>query len=190
MLQACEGISEAHALGIVHRDIKPSNFFVTHRPDGSSLLKILDFGISKTPAEVSELTGTQTVIGTPTNGARADEHRALDRPAPDIWSMGVVMYQMLAGRPPFEAETYAGLVLKVGNEPPAQLHIPIPPASQGHRCAASRRTRRTGSRTSASSRACSRPTPRSALRRSSPPSARCASSPRAARSPPIRSSRA
>jgi serine/threonine protein kinase len=48
----------------------------------------------------------------------------------DIWSMGVVMYQLLAGRPPFEAETYAQLVLKVGNEPPAPLHIPLPPGLQ------------------------------------------------------------
>ena len=60
MLQACEGIAEAHALGIVHRDIKPSNFFITQPPDGSTLLKILDFGISKTPAGLRELTGTQT----------------------------------------------------------------------------------------------------------------------------------
>jgi len=128
MLQACEGISEAHALGIVHRDIKPSNFFITHRPDGSSLLKILDFGISKTPAEVSELTGTQTVIGTPTYMApeQMKTARSTDLRS-DIWSMGVVMYQMLAGRPPFEAETYAALVLKVGNEPPAPLHVAIPP---------------------------------------------------------------
>ncbi len=128
MLQACEGIAEAHALGIVHRDIKPSNFFVTHRPDGSSLLKILDFGISKTPAEISELTGTQTVIGTPTYMApeQMKTARSTD-PRSDIWSMGVVMYQMLAGRPPFEAETYAALVLMVGHEPPAPLHVPIPP---------------------------------------------------------------
>src|SRR5688572_8701841 len=49
MLQACEGIAEAHAMGVIHRDIKPSNFFITQRPDGSMLLKILDFGISKTP---------------------------------------------------------------------------------------------------------------------------------------------
>ena len=77
MLQACEGIAEAHALGIVHRDIKPSNFFITRRPDGSMLLKILDFGISKTPAELSELTGTQTVIGTPTYMAPEQmQHRA------------------------------------------------------------------------------------------------------------------
>jgi serine/threonine-protein kinase len=131
ILQACEGMAEAHAAGIVHRDIKPSNFFITRRPDGSNLLKILDFGISKTPAELSELTGTQTVIGTPTYmapeqmvSARSTDTRS------DIWSMGVVMYQLLAGRPPFEAETYAQLVLKVGNEPPAPLHIPLPPGLQ------------------------------------------------------------
>jgi serine/threonine-protein kinase len=131
MLQACEGIAEAHALGIVHRDIKPSNFFVTHRPDGSNLLKILDFGISKTPAEITELTGTQTVVGTPTYMAPEQMKTARETdPRSDIWSMGVVMYQMLAGRPPFEAETYAALVLMVGHEPPAPLHVQLPPGLQ------------------------------------------------------------
>ena len=131
ILQACEGMAEAHQMGIVHRDIKPSNFFITRRPDGSNLLKILDFGISKTPAELSELTGTQTVIGTPTYmapeqmvSARSTDTRS------DIWSMGVVMYQLLTGRPPFEAETYAQLVLKVGNEPPSPFHMPLPPGLQ------------------------------------------------------------
>ena len=128
ILQACEGLAEAHSVGIVHRDIKPSNFFITRRPDGSTLLKILDFGISKTPAELSELTGTQTVIGTPTYMAPEQMRTARQTdPRSDIWSMGVVMYQMLAGRPPFEAETYAELVLKVGTEPPAPLHAPMPP---------------------------------------------------------------
>ncbi len=65
MLQACEGLAEAHALGFVHRDIKPSNFFLTRRTDGTMLLKILDFGISKTLASYEDLTGTQTVVGTP-----------------------------------------------------------------------------------------------------------------------------
>ncbi|HTL34809.1 MAG TPA: serine/threonine-protein kinase [Kofleriaceae bacterium] len=131
ILQACEGMAEAHAMGIVHRDIKPSNFFITRRPDGSNLLKILDFGISKTPAEISELTGTQTVIGTPTYMAPEQmvSARSTD-PRSDIWSLGVVMYQLLAGRPPFEAETYAQLVLKVGNEPPAPLHVQLPPGLQ------------------------------------------------------------
>ncbi|CAN5276096.1 hypothetical protein BH11MYX1_BH11MYX1_30250 [soil metagenome] len=66
MLQACEGLAEAHSIGIIHRDIKPSNFFITRRPDGSNLLKILDFGISSAGGFESELTGTQTVVGTPT----------------------------------------------------------------------------------------------------------------------------
>jgi serine/threonine protein kinase len=127
ILQACEGLSEAHSIGIVHRDIKPSNFFITRRPDGSMLLKILDFGISKTPQEISELTGTQTVIGTPTYMAPEQMRTARQTdPRSDIWSMGVVMYQMLAGRPPFEAETYAELVLKVGTDPPSPLHVPMP----------------------------------------------------------------
>jgi serine/threonine-protein kinase len=127
ILQACEGLAEAHSVGIVHRDIKPSNFFITRRPDGSTLLKILDFGISKTPAELSDLTGTQTVIGTPTYMAPEQMRTARQTdPRSDIWSMGVVMYQMLAGRPPFEAETYAELVLKVGTDPPSPLHVPMP----------------------------------------------------------------
>ncbi len=131
ILQACEGMAEAHSIGIVHRDIKPSNFFITRRPDGSNLLKILDFGISKTPAEVTELTGTQTVIGTPTYMAPEQmvSARSTD-PRSDIWSMGVVMYQLLAGRPPFDAETYAQLVIKVGTEKPTPFHVQLPPGLQ------------------------------------------------------------
>ncbi|MBX3154874.1 MAG: serine/threonine protein kinase [Deltaproteobacteria bacterium] len=127
MLQACEGMAEAHAIGIVHRDIKPSNFFITRRPDGSMLLKILDFGISKTPVGVTELTGSQTVIGTPTymapeqmrSGRHADARS-------DVWSMGIVMYQLVSGRPPFIGEAYQELVLKVATELPPPLSIPLP----------------------------------------------------------------
>ena len=131
VLQACEGMAEAHAMGIIHRDIKPSNFFITRRPDGSNLLKILDFGISKTPAELSDLTGTQTVVGTPTYMAPEQmvSARSTD-PRSDIWSIGVVMYQLLAGRPPFEAETYAQLVLQVGTAAPSPLHVALPPGLQ------------------------------------------------------------
>jgi hypothetical protein len=128
MLQACEGMAEAHSMGIIHRDIKPSNFFITQRPDGSMLLKILDFGISKSQVAVSDLTGTQTVMGTPTymapeqmkSGKRADARS-------DIWSMGVVMYQLVQGQPPFAGESYADLVIKVGTEDPMPLHVQLPP---------------------------------------------------------------
>ncbi|HSR97713.1 MAG TPA: protein kinase [Kofleriaceae bacterium] len=128
MLQACEGIAEAHALGIVHRDIKPSNFFITRRPDGSMLLKILDFGISKAQLGLDELTATQTVIGTPSYMApeQMKSGRAAD-PRSDIWSIGVVMYQLLTGRTPFMGESYAELVLKVGLEPPLPILVPLPP---------------------------------------------------------------
>jgi serine/threonine-protein kinase len=127
MLQACEGMAEAHSLGIVHRDIKPSNFFITTRPDGTMLLKILDFGISKTPVGITELTNNQTVIGTPTymspeqmkSGKIADQRS-------DIWSMGIVMYQMLVGRPPFVGESYPELVIKVGGESPPPIGLPLP----------------------------------------------------------------
>ena len=127
MLQACEGIAEAHAAGIVHRDIKPSNFFITRKPDGSMLLKILDFGISKTPVNITELTGTQTVIGTPTYMApeQMKSGRSADARS-DIWSMGIVMYQLLNGRPPFLGESYAELVFKVGADPPAPMQVPLP----------------------------------------------------------------
>jgi eukaryotic-like serine/threonine-protein kinase len=127
MLQACEGIAEAHAAGIVHRDIKPSNFFITQRPDGSMLLKILDFGISKTPVGLTELTGTQAVLGTPTYMAPEQMKSGRDADArSDIWSMGIVMYQLLNGRPPFGGESYAHLVLQVNSEPPSPMHVPLP----------------------------------------------------------------
>ncbi len=128
MLQACEGMAEAHSLGFVHRDIKPSNFFITTRADGSMLLKILDFGISKSPVGVTELTGSSTVIGTPTymSPEQMKSGKAADARS-DIWSMGIVMYQLLDGRPPFVGESYAELVLKVGSEIPPPISAPLPP---------------------------------------------------------------
>ena len=129
MLQACEGIAEAHRIGIIHRDIKPSNFFITRRPDGTPLLKILDFGISKAPQSFeSELTKTSSVIGTPAymapeqmRSARNADHRS------DLWSMGIVLYQTIEGRRPFESEAYSEMCLKVGMDAPAPIEAPLPP---------------------------------------------------------------
>jgi serine/threonine-protein kinase len=64
VLQACEALAEAHAHGVIHRDIKPSNLFLTVRPDGTPLLKVLDFGISKAPSSGNSLTQTGSVMGT------------------------------------------------------------------------------------------------------------------------------
>ena len=104
-IQACEGLAEAHARGIVHRDIKPSNLFLTERSPGWRTVKILDFGISKVSlAQASNITTSLNVVmGTPCymspeqfQSAAKVDHRT------DIWSLGSTLYEMLAGRPPFE----------------------------------------------------------------------------------------
>lgn len=118
VLQACEGMAEAHAMGIVHRDIKPSNFFITRRPDGSNLLKILDFGISKTPAELTELTGTQTVIGTPTYMAPEQATGGTVDHLTDLYALAAVAYRALTGHPPFAAGEIAETLYRVVHTQP------------------------------------------------------------------------
>lgn len=129
ILQACEGLAEAHVLGIVHRDIKPSNLFVIHRPDGSPLVKVLDFGISKAPGvgQDEDITSTEAVMGTPSymspEQMRSSKH--VDART-DIWALGVVLYEALTGRRPFVADSFAGVCLQVVMEPPPPLDIPLP----------------------------------------------------------------
>jgi eukaryotic-like serine/threonine-protein kinase len=119
LLQACDAIGEAHALGIVHRDIKPTNLFVTKRRDGSELLKVLDFGISKaTLGPDMSLTQTQSMLGTPAymSPEQMRSARTVDRRS-DIWSLGCVLYELVEGRAPFEAESFAELCVMVAIEP-------------------------------------------------------------------------
>jgi len=129
LLQACAGLAEAHALGIVHRDLKPSNFFVTWRADGAAQLKVLDFGISKAPVagDVS-LTRTQTLLGTPAYMSPEQMRSArLVDPRSDIWSLGTVLYELLQGRRPFEAETFSAMCVKVAVDPPTPFTVLLPP---------------------------------------------------------------
>lgn len=128
LLQACEALAEAHSLGIVHRDIKPANFFITRRADGSPLLKVLDFGISKMPVADSNLTATQTVMGTPAymSPEQMKSSRDVDNRS-DIWSLGVVLYELLQGAPPFGGETFSSMILKVVTEPLPRITLPLPP---------------------------------------------------------------
>jgi len=128
LLQACEGLAEAHAMGIVHRDVKPANFFLTRRPDGSPLLKVLDFGISKSPVTVDGgLTHTQAVMGTPMYMSPEQMRSTRDVDArTDIWALGVVLYECLSGQRPFDAPTFSALCLKAAVDPTPPLTIPLP----------------------------------------------------------------
>lgn len=132
--QACEGVAEAHALGVVHRDLKPSNLFVTKRLDGSDLVKILDFGVSKARASQDvdeELTSAGSVLGSPRYMSPEQLRNSVDVDArSDVWSLGAILYEIICGRPPFKAESTAALCAKIlGEEPPAAVRSYRPEVS-------------------------------------------------------------
>jgi serine/threonine-protein kinase len=114
-LQICIALAEAHALGIVHRDIKPSNLIVAERRDGSELVKVLDFGVAKqVKADAPTMTASSGVLGSPSYMSPEqirDAHSVDERS--DIWSLGVVIYEMLTARLPFEAFTAPGVLAAI-----------------------------------------------------------------------------
>lgn len=133
VMQACEALAEAHAAGIVHRDLKPSNLFLTHRPDGKAWIKVLDFGISK-HATGMQLTKTRSLMGSPLY--MAPEQMASSKkvdPRSDVWSIGVILYELVSGHTPFEGETLPEICTRVLHSPPTPLrdHLPGVPAGFG-----------------------------------------------------------
>jgi hypothetical protein len=124
VLQACVAVAEAHKVGIIHRDLKPSNLFCTRRTDGHFVVKVLDFGISKrVDAEAGvSVTRTNTVMGSPLymspeqlRSTRDVDHRT------DIWAFGIILFELLAGRVPFDGETFTEVAVKASTEPPVSL---------------------------------------------------------------------
>jgi serine/threonine protein kinase len=125
VLQALEGIAHAHAAGIVHRDLKPANLFLARRPDGTSRIKILDFGISKATnafAAPSSMTTTSALLGSPyyMSPEQIRSARTVDARA-DIWAIGVMLHELLTGKVPFEGETVGELFAAILEQPPTPL---------------------------------------------------------------------
>ncbi len=132
VVQACEAVAEAHAAGIVHRDLKPQNLFLAVTVGGGARVKVLDFGVSKTLATSGGggLTQTRSMLGSPLYMSPEQMRSSRDVDArSDVWALGVVLYELLTKRWPFEAETMPELVLKVVTEPaqPLRGHRPDVP---------------------------------------------------------------
>ncbi len=138
ILQATSAIAEAHERGIIHRDLKPSNLFLTQRSDGTDCVKVLDFGISKRialqdPAQLDgHLTATRQVVGSPAymspeqvRNAKGIDHRV------NIWALGMTLYELLAGRTAFDADTFPGVCAAIVTDTPPPLRELAPHVPQG-----------------------------------------------------------
>jgi hypothetical protein len=124
VLQACEAVAEAHSFGIIHRDLKPANLFVVRRNDGRYSVKVLDFGISKMTKDTGDLAGTSTrhVMGSPHYMSPEQMHSSKNVTAQsDLWSIGVVLYELISGQTPFPGDTFPTVCVKVATEPPPPL---------------------------------------------------------------------
>jgi serine/threonine-protein kinase len=120
VLQACEALAEAHALGIVHRDLKPANLFITRRADGTALVKVIDFGISSGVEMIIDESSPDRpgvkveIMGSPAYMApeQVADFDAVDARA-DVWSLGAILYELLTGSLIHDEQSIAVLLVKV-----------------------------------------------------------------------------
>ncbi len=130
VLQVCEGIGEAHAAGIVHRDLKPANLFLTTDAGGAPCVKVIDFGVSKMADTDLKLTQDMQALGSPLymSPEAMNASREVD-PRSDIWALGVILFELIAGKTPFHAEQMQTLCTRVffGEPTPlASLRADVP----------------------------------------------------------------
>jgi eukaryotic-like serine/threonine-protein kinase len=123
MIQVARGIARAHDLGVVHRDLKPDNIFVCRRADGSDLVKILDFGIARSKSD-TRLTTAGELFGTPQYLAPERIVKGEAGPSVDLYALGVIFFEMLTARLPFEASDAASFLIKhMKDTPPAPRSV-------------------------------------------------------------------
>ena len=126
-----DAVAAAHALGIVHRDLKPQNVFLAHEGDEIGTPMLLDFGLARTLAgsevEADSLTQTGARLGTPSYMAPEQLYgeKAIDRAA-DVWSLGVMLYECLAGERPVEGQSYGQIVRNVTQKPIVPIAQRVP----------------------------------------------------------------
>jgi serine/threonine-protein kinase len=124
VLQALEAIAQAHSFGMVHRDLKPANLFLHRRSDGSSIIKVLDFGIAKSntfgdAGGQHNLTSTKSMLGSPLYMSPEQLRSAKNVDArADVWALGVILYELLTGTVPFNGETLGELFIAILEQPP------------------------------------------------------------------------
>lgn len=130
VLQAALGVAHAHARGIVHRDLKPRNLFLARRADGTRVVKVLDFGMARWAS--SELTASGAAIGTPRYMApeQLRSSRAVDARA-DVWSLGVVLYELVTGAPIVDADTPLQFAAQLLVDPHVPLQVRRPTLPDG-----------------------------------------------------------
>lgn len=135
MLQTSAAVAAAHEAGIIHRDLKPANIFIVHNSEVPAVVKVLDFGIAKLAAETLEedeahtLTQVGAMIGTPRYMSPEQCDGAELTPAADVYSLGVILYEMLTGMVPFSGSTPLAIAMKHTSEaprPPREFVISIP----------------------------------------------------------------
>ena len=121
--QTCSAVEAAHGQGVIHRDLKPQNLFLSQKGDVADVVKVLDFGISKVLGSRSMLTAGDSLLGTPCYMAPEQaEGRAADVDLrTDVYAMGAILYQMLAGRPPFMGESVLAILYQVVHNAPEPL---------------------------------------------------------------------
>jgi serine/threonine-protein kinase len=121
-VQVCAALGAAHQLGVVHRDVKPDNLFLIHRGGQPDFVKVLDFGVAKIlTSEGTHGTLDGTIIGTPTYMAPEQAAGLPVDVQADIYAVGNLLYEMLAGQPPFLAPNFGQLVVQIITKPPPSL---------------------------------------------------------------------